>query len=328
MLLLVGCASNRSPAAVASRVSDVRIVEVGHTFEDFQYRAPYQFGGRSVDRVTILNVTCRLRGGDGRESWGFGSMTLGNAWAFPAASQDVGLGAMKALADALNPITADCDESGHPIDLFRVLEPQYLKAAAASFRRRRRWRSRFPKLATLVVASPFDAAIHDAYGKRLGAELLPDLRTAVHEPRPVARSRRAFKGETSTATSHEHRGRHAAVPFGRRHRSAGGGRRRNANRRRLARNPRGMDSARRPDALQDQAQRRRPGGDVERVVRIDRVVKASRPRAASRTGSIARFQRGMPERRLSARLPAARARSARRRASSASSTSSSRPHAI
>ncbi len=167
MLPLVGCASNRSPAAVTSRVSDVRIVEVGHTFEDFQYRAPYQFGGRSVDRVTILNVTCRLRGGDGRESWGFGSMTLGNAWAFPAASQDVGLGAMKALADALNPITADCDENGHPIDLFRVLEPQYLKAAAA-VSQAQALPVAIPKLATLVVASAFDAAIHDAYGKRFG----------------------------------------------------------------------------------------------------------------------------------------------------------------
>ena len=33
--------------------------------------------------------------GGGREAWGFGSMTLGNAWAFPAASQEVGLGAMR-----------------------------------------------------------------------------------------------------------------------------------------------------------------------------------------------------------------------------------------
>ena len=50
-----------------------------------------QFGGRTVDRVTILNVRCRVRTGAGRDAWGFGSMTLGNAWAFPAASHDVGL---------------------------------------------------------------------------------------------------------------------------------------------------------------------------------------------------------------------------------------------
>ncbi len=84
----------------ASRPTDIRIVEVDHEFEEFRYRAPYQFGGRSVDRVTLLNVNCRVRTRRraGRR-WGFGSMTLGNAWAFPAASQDAGLGAMKALAD-------------------------------------------------------------------------------------------------------------------------------------------------------------------------------------------------------------------------------------
>ena len=146
----------------------MRILEVTHDFEDFQYRAPYQFGGRSVDRVTLLNVNCRVRTGNGREAWGFGSMTLGNAWAFPAASQDAGLGAMRTLATRLRAVTADCDELGHPIDLFRVLEPAYLRAAAALSRTQRDLPVAIPKLCTLVVGSPFDAAIHDAYGKAFG----------------------------------------------------------------------------------------------------------------------------------------------------------------
>ena len=146
----------------------MRILEVTHDFEDFQYRAPYQFGGRSVDRVTLLNVNCRVRTGNGREAWGFGSMTLGNAWAFPAASQDAGLGAMRSLATRLRAVTADCDEIGHPIDLFRVLEPAYLRAAEALSRTQRDLPVAIPKLCTLVVGSPFDAAIHDAYGKAFG----------------------------------------------------------------------------------------------------------------------------------------------------------------
>ena len=63
-----------SPALRASRPRDVRIVEVAHAFEEFRYRAPYQFGGRTVDRVTILNVDlpcpdrrrARKRGASGR----------------------------------------------------------------------------------------------------------------------------------------------------------------------------------------------------------------------------------------------------------------------
>jgi L-alanine-DL-glutamate epimerase-like enolase superfamily enzyme len=146
----------------------MRILEVTHDFEDFQYRAPYQFGGRSVDRVTLLNVNCRVRTGNGREAWGFGSMTLGNAWAFPAASQDAGLGAMRSLADRLRSVTADCDEAGHPIDLFRALEPAYLRAAGDVSRAVSTLPVPIPKLCTLVVGSPFDAAIHDAYGKAFG----------------------------------------------------------------------------------------------------------------------------------------------------------------
>ena len=160
-------ACRRAPAVRTSRPTDIRIAEVTHAFEDFRYRAPYQFGGRSVDRVTLLNVTCRVRSGDGKEAHGFGSMTLGNAWAFPAASQEDGLGAMKALAAELRGQTAACDDTGHPIDLFRRLEPQYLRAAAA-VSSSMRLPVPIPTLCTLVVASPFDAAIHDAYGKLFG----------------------------------------------------------------------------------------------------------------------------------------------------------------
>jgi L-alanine-DL-glutamate epimerase-like enolase superfamily enzyme len=163
-----GCLGHQAPAARTVRAQDMRIVEVRHDFQEFHYRAPYMFGGRKVDRTTLLDVTCRIRTGDGREAQGFGSMTMGNAWAFPAATQEVGLPAMKALAARIEGITAGCDDSGHPIDLFRVLEPAYLAAAAEQSRA---LPVPIPKLATLVVASAFDAALHDAYGKAFGVSV-------------------------------------------------------------------------------------------------------------------------------------------------------------
>lgn len=165
--LVAACRAHRAPAGAVPRPTDIRILEVSHAFEEFRYRAPYKFGGRSVDSTTLLNVTCRVRTGDGREAWGFGSMTMGNAWAFPAASHEVSLGAMRALAAELRAVTADCDEAGHPVDLFRVLEPQYLRAAAR-VSQARALAVPMPKLCALVVASPFDAALHDAYGKAFG----------------------------------------------------------------------------------------------------------------------------------------------------------------
>jgi L-alanine-DL-glutamate epimerase-like enolase superfamily enzyme len=170
--LALGClghggSRNGGPAVRVASGRAARIGEVSHRFEEFHYRAPYMFGGRQVDRTTLCNVTCRLRTGDGREAQGFGSMTLGNAWAFPAASHEQGQAAMRALADRLARITGSCTEAGHPIDLFRVLEPEYLRAAA-QLSQELPLPTPIPKLAVLVVASAFDAALHDAYGKAHG----------------------------------------------------------------------------------------------------------------------------------------------------------------
>jgi len=170
----------KGPAVSAPSTTDVRIEEVRHGYEDHVYRAPYKFGGRVVDRVTILNVRCRVATRGGRAAWGFGSMTLGNMWAFPSRTMpyDRTLDAMKALAGRVAAITAACREVGHPLDLAHVLEPEWLKAAA-DVSSRLALDEPVPKLATLVVASPFDAALHDAFGKLHGRNAFatygPDL---------------------------------------------------------------------------------------------------------------------------------------------------------
>jgi L-alanine-DL-glutamate epimerase-like enolase superfamily enzyme len=158
----------------------IRIDEVRYAYEDFTYRAPYKFGGRVVDRVTLLNVRCRVTTRSGKTAWGFGSMTMGNMWAFPSRtmSYDTTLDAMKALAERIARITGDCTETGHSLDISHVLEPEFLKAAG-EVSVARKLDEPIPKLCTLVVASPFDAAIHDAFGKVHGRNVFatygPDL---------------------------------------------------------------------------------------------------------------------------------------------------------
>jgi L-alanine-DL-glutamate epimerase-like enolase superfamily enzyme len=147
----------------------IRIEEVRFGYEDYRYRTPYRFGAQTVDRVTLLNVDCVVRTREGRAVRGFGSMTMGNAWSFPSKtmSYDTTLGAMKALAARINKITGAYPEAGHPVDINCALEPLYLEAAA-EVSRELKLTEPIPKLCTLVTASPFDAAIHDAYGKALG----------------------------------------------------------------------------------------------------------------------------------------------------------------
>jgi L-alanine-DL-glutamate epimerase-like enolase superfamily enzyme len=149
--------------------TDIRIDEVSLDYEDFPYRTPYKFGGREIDRVTVLNVRCAVHTLSGRSARGFGSMPLVSAWAFPSAkmSFDTTLGAMKAHAERIRKITADFPEPAHPIDINVALEPEYLKAAQ-EVSEDLHLAEPIPKLCTLVTASAFDAALHDAFGKAHG----------------------------------------------------------------------------------------------------------------------------------------------------------------
>ncbi len=179
---LPATAALRGPALAAPPAGDVRIAEVRYGYEDYVYRAPYKFGGRVVDKVTLLNVRCRVETRAGNTALGFGSMTLGNMWAFPSRTMgyDQTLAAMKALAERIAKLAGGCGEVGHPLDIDHVLEPEYLKAAA-EVRKTLGLDEPIPKLCTLVVASPFDAALHDAFGKLHGRNVYatygPDLLT-------------------------------------------------------------------------------------------------------------------------------------------------------
>jgi len=81
----------------AAPSTDARIDELTISFQDYLYRAPYKFGGKEVDRVTMLNVRCRVSLRFGKSAEGAASMSMGNVWSFPApgVDYDVTLGAMK-----------------------------------------------------------------------------------------------------------------------------------------------------------------------------------------------------------------------------------------
>ncbi len=148
------------------KATDIRIDDVSFAYEDFAYRTPIKFGGTAVDRATVLNVECAVRTRDGKRARGFGSMPLGNVWSFPSKklSYDQTLAAMKALVGRIADRTRGCTEYGHPIDLTWALEPEYVQAAAAASAELHLAET-IPVLCTLVCASPFDAALHDAFGK-------------------------------------------------------------------------------------------------------------------------------------------------------------------
>ena len=149
----------------ASR-TDILIEDIGYSYQDYIYRVPIKFGGSVVNRATILNVNATVRTPDGKVTKGFGSMPMGNVWSFPShtLTYDQTLAIMKQLAERISKITAGYREAGHPIDINCALEPAYLKAAA-DLQQELKMQEPIPKLFTIVTASAFDAAVHDAYGK-------------------------------------------------------------------------------------------------------------------------------------------------------------------
>jgi len=153
-----------------AKPTDIRITSVRTDRERIPYRAPIKFGGRVVTDAVIENVLIEVETVDGRRGGGLGSMPMGNVWAWPsnAVSPSQSLEAMLAFVDELTQVVAQYRGVGHPLDITRELATQHA-AIAAKVQQRLGLPEGMPPLAELVAASPFEAAIHDAYGKTLKA---------------------------------------------------------------------------------------------------------------------------------------------------------------
>ena len=145
------------------RATDIRVKEVRHSYQDFRYRTPIKFGGQALDRVTLLNVELVVETGGGSVATGFGSMPLGNVWAWPSKelSYEQTLAAMKRVAEVCAWQWGD----SHNYDLLGIA---YWGEVRTAVHVQRYDSPRPPDLAVLVVNSAFDAALHDAFGKLHG----------------------------------------------------------------------------------------------------------------------------------------------------------------
>ncbi len=136
--------------------TDISILDARVSYEQHNYRTPMKFGGVAVTNCVVLNVTVGVRTRDGREAEGTGSMPLSAIWAWPSKTitEPERVKAMQSLSEKIAGMIPSANLCAHPIELSHQLEPEILKLAG-----------NMPKLCALVVFSPFDAALHDAYGK-------------------------------------------------------------------------------------------------------------------------------------------------------------------
>lgn len=140
------------------------IVTLDCSFEPIHFRAPLKFGGRVVDHSYCINVRVRMKTQNGREVDGFGSMPVGNVWAWPTSklTGDETEAAMKRFAELL---TESPDFQGnHPVEIMHNLMTSYPQLAATVAAELNHAEA-MPQLAQLVAASALDAAVHDAFGR-------------------------------------------------------------------------------------------------------------------------------------------------------------------
>ena len=152
-----------------SKPTDIRILKATSRTEHFDYRTPIKFGGRTMNDMVLFDVAVEVETRDGRRAEGFGSMTMGNVWAWPSQKVDVdaSLHAMVEFGHAAARRAGEYQGMGHPLEITHDLAGDYV-ILAEEVTRSAGLDENMPRLAQLVSASPLEAAIHDAYGRALG----------------------------------------------------------------------------------------------------------------------------------------------------------------
>ena len=155
-----------------SKPTDIRICSAEYSTQRIAYRAPIKFGGRVVTDAVLLDVSLEVETRSGKRGRGFGSMPMGNAWAWPSSTLSGAetLDAMLALGKHAVKAASQVDFTGHPLELTHALSAQY-SVLASQVMTELNLKESIPPLAQLVSVSPLEAAIYDGYGKALDANV-------------------------------------------------------------------------------------------------------------------------------------------------------------
>ena len=132
-------------------------------------RVPLKFGPETLESVTCARVRLEVVGPGGERAVGWGETPLSVQWVWPSALPYAERhAALCALTRELAARWAALPDAGHPLEVGHRFLEEGLPAALAAFNGRRPGREPVPHLAALVCCSPFDLALHDAYGALLG----------------------------------------------------------------------------------------------------------------------------------------------------------------
>jgi L-alanine-DL-glutamate epimerase-like enolase superfamily enzyme len=145
--------------------TDIRIRAASWYAVPIQLRIPLKFGAETVTSVVCARVCIEVERADGTLAKGWGETPLSVQWVWP--SQVAYLERLHALVDFCNRLTrayTDFRASGHAFEIGHAFLQDVLPALLHEANAALPPGVDIPHLAALVCASPFDLALHDAYG--------------------------------------------------------------------------------------------------------------------------------------------------------------------
>jgi L-alanine-DL-glutamate epimerase-like enolase superfamily enzyme len=152
--------------------TDIRPVAVELYFLPIKTRVPLKFGPEITTEVTCARVKMTVEDSRGRRADGWGETPLSVQWVWPSqlAYEERHQALRRLCMTIAEKWVLELREPGHPLEVgHRFLEHVLGNLTQRFNERERKGAEAVPHLAALVCSSPFDLALHDAYGVLHGA---------------------------------------------------------------------------------------------------------------------------------------------------------------
>ena len=144
---------------------DIRISAVRWHALPVTLRLPLKFGHETVTSVVCARVCVTVEKADGSRAEGWGETPLSVQWVWPSpVPYDVRSKALHDFCDTLTEAYAAFGTRGHPMEIGHDFLEEALPGILNKFNAGLPEGVAIPTLAALVCCSPFDLALHDAYG--------------------------------------------------------------------------------------------------------------------------------------------------------------------
>ncbi len=147
--------------------TDVQILRSELQYIPVETRVPLKFGTETLTGVVCARVSLKVQLRDGTEATGWGETPLSVQWVWPSGvSYSLRFERIQAFCDLLQTAFCKTDAFGHALELGQDFISTELPQLLEDFNQGQE--HPMPWLAALVCTSPFDIALHDAYGMANG----------------------------------------------------------------------------------------------------------------------------------------------------------------